>query len=54
MEFEKKDIVPFEFHELVGANQVSLKYENTAKTYFIQDRNGVNKYLKLQPVASVE
>lgn len=54
MSFEEKDTVPLELLKLVGDDQTSLCWENTAKTYYIQGKSGVNKYLKIQELGNVE
>ncbi|WP_199624865.1 aminoglycoside 3'-phosphotransferase [Paenibacillus alkalitolerans] len=46
--------LPPEFINKFSEDQITLCWENLARTYFIQSRNGTNKYLKIQPVGSIE
>jgi len=54
MENDELDTLPVEFRELIGDDQITLRWKNIARTYFIKAKNGRNKYLKIQPVNSVE
>lgn len=46
---------PIEFRKLIsGDEQVTFRWENTARTYFIKSQYGENKYLKIQEVNAVE
>ncbi|MEK3839153.1 APH(3') family aminoglycoside O-phosphotransferase [Paenibacillus sp. FSL R7-0128] len=54
MSFGEKDAVPFEFLKLVGDDATSLIWVNTARTYYIQSKSGLNKYLKIQEVGKAE
>jgi aminoglycoside phosphotransferase len=45
---------PIEFRKLIGDDQVTFCWENTARTYFIKSQYGENKYLKIQEVDAVE
>lgn len=53
MENFEQDL-PIEIWQLIGEDRVSLRWKNTACTYFIKAKNGQNQYLKIQPVGSVE
>lgn len=54
MENGELDTLPIEFRELIGDDQITFRWKNIARTYFIKANNGRNKYLKIQPVGSVE
>lgn len=51
---DNRDLIPFEIRELIGDEQVSFKFENTAKTFFIHSKDSSGKYLKVQKVGSTE
>jgi aminoglycoside phosphotransferase len=51
---DNRDLIPAEIRELIGVEQVSLKFENTAKTFFIRSIDSAGKYLKVQKIGSTE
>ncbi|GMK37602.1 aminoglycoside phosphotransferase APH(3') [Paenibacillus sp. CCS19] len=53
MENIEQDL-PIELQRLIGDDQVSFHWKNIAHTYFIKSKTGENKYLKVQPIDSIE
>jgi aminoglycoside phosphotransferase len=54
MEDNLNNTLPPEFGHLFSKDKVTLCWENLARTYFIQGENGMNRYLKVQPVGTNE
>jgi kanamycin kinase/aminoglycoside 3'-phosphotransferase-2 len=49
-----REMLPAEIRELIWDSRFTFKYENIAKTFLIQGKNSVNKYLKIQKIGSTE
>ncbi|XEC97323.1 APH(3') family aminoglycoside O-phosphotransferase [Paenibacillus tarimensis] len=54
MEENINHVLPHEFCNMFNKDQVTLQWENVARTYYLQGEEGINRYLKIQPVGSFE